>query len=217
MTIMADHIHLPVNRRTLSETENECVSLITGALDGKATIPSITTQHEQPPNGNIIEFLQKAAGALVSTSDTVATALSEVVGQCTLHPNFGGYGLSTEAILTTKQENDVVFLCSAYLEAVKSEARAQSAPQPLLSRPAGRPGMTMSEKIFAAHDTSRRGWVKAGDVVQVDVDWVMASELSHAVSPLGPISLAAGAKYSCFESVDRTIVRDFGKARHLPQ
>jgi homoaconitase/3-isopropylmalate dehydratase large subunit len=41
--------------------------------------------------------------------------------------------------------------------------------------------MTMAEKIFAMHDVSRRGFVKPGDIIQVDIDWVLASELSWQV------------------------------------
>ena len=38
--------------------------------------------------------------------------------------------------------------------------------------------MTLAEKIFAAHDVARRGEVRPGDVIRLDVDWVIASELS---------------------------------------
>lgn len=38
--------------------------------------------------------------------------------------------------------------------------------------------MTLTEKIFAAHNVSRKGDVKPGDVIRVDIDWVLASELS---------------------------------------
>ena len=42
--------------------------------------------------------------------------------------------------------------------------------------------MTLGEKIFAAHDVERRGVLKPGDMVRVDVDFVIASELSWMVS-----------------------------------
>ena len=42
--------------------------------------------------------------------------------------------------------------------------------------------MTLGEKIFAAHDVERRGVLKPGDMVRVDVDFVIASELSWTVS-----------------------------------
>ncbi|KIW26158.1 uncharacterized protein PV07_09275 [Cladophialophora immunda] len=45
-------------------------------------------------------------------------------------------------------------------------------------RPPGRKPMTMAEKILATHDTERRGEVQLGDTLRIDVDWVIASELS---------------------------------------
>ena len=41
--------------------------------------------------------------------------------------------------------------------------------------------MTLSEKIFAVHDIQRRGCVAPGELICVDVDWVIASEASWAV------------------------------------
>jgi len=76
----------------------------------------------------------------------------------------------------------VLFLVSAWLESLNSEDRAKNPPKMLSSRPEGRRGMTLSEKIFAAHDIERRGELKPGDMVRVDVDWIMASELSWGVS-----------------------------------
>jgi hypothetical protein len=84
--------------------------------------------------------------------------------------------------LTEREADDVVILCEAFIEALKSEKRAQRDCKPLNHRPKGRPGMTMTEKIFAMHDISRKGFVRPGNVIQVDVDWIMASELSWGVS-----------------------------------
>ncbi|KAJ3565701.1 hypothetical protein NPX13_g7408 [Xylaria arbuscula] len=80
--------------------------------------------------------------------------------------------------LSAEAETQVQFLLSTYLEAVKSAERSRHAPKSLRERPQGRRPMTMAEKVFAAHDVSRKGWVKAGEVIQVDVDWILASELS---------------------------------------
>lgn len=66
------------------------------------------------------------------------------------------------------------------MEALNYEDRRSSPIQPLDYRPDGRRGMTLAEKIFASHDVSRKGEVKVGDVIRLDVDWVMASELSWA-------------------------------------
>jgi hypothetical protein len=80
-----------------------------------------------------------------------------------------------------QQEAEIVFLVSAWLESLNSVDRSKSLSKPLTSRPEGRRGMTLSEKIFAAHDIDQKGFVTPGDVVRVSVDWIMASELSWHV------------------------------------
>src|SRR5256714_10766742 len=48
----------------------------------------------------------------------------------------------------------------------------------MISAPARRP-MTLTQKILAAHARNLpRPWVEAGDVLQVSVDWTLASELA---------------------------------------
>jgi hypothetical protein len=42
--------------------------------------------------------------------------------------------------------------------------------------------MTLSEKIFAMHDLTNKGFVVPGELIRVHVDWVIASEASWAVS-----------------------------------
>lgn len=49
--------------------------------------------------------------------------------------------------------------------------------------------MTLSEKIFAAHDIEQRGELKPGDMIRVDVDWIMASEISWSVSSASTTSI----------------------------
>jgi hypothetical protein len=42
--------------------------------------------------------------------------------------------------------------------------------------------MTLTEKIFAMHDINQnKGYVVPGEMIRVDVDWVINSELSWAV------------------------------------
>jgi hypothetical protein len=41
--------------------------------------------------------------------------------------------------------------------------------------------MNVAEKIFAIHDVDQKGHVKAGDMIRVSIDWVMASEASWSV------------------------------------
>ena len=99
-----------------------------------------------------------------------------------LPTDFGGLGYTPETNIQAQEESEVLFLASAWLESLNSADRSKIPIEPLSSRPAGRRGMTLSEKIFAAHDIDRKGQVKPGDIVRVDVDWIIASELSWSVS-----------------------------------
>ncbi|KAF7179654.1 hypothetical protein CNMCM7691_008703 [Aspergillus felis] len=109
-----------------------------------------------------------------------SSALADVLRVCTQPRDLGGLGLEDASDLTEQQESEVLFLASAWLEALNSEDRSRSMLAPLPSRPPGRRGMTLSEKIFASHDLAHRGWVAPGDLIRVDVDWVIASEASWA-------------------------------------
>lgn len=93
----------------------------------------------------------------------------------------GGLGLTKTDSLAPEQEAEIIFLVSAWLESLNSTDRAKTPPKPRAARPPGRRGMTLSEKIFALHDISRKGWVAPSEVVRVDADWVIASEASWAV------------------------------------
>ncbi|KKK20509.1 aconitase family protein [Aspergillus rambellii] len=109
-----------------------------------------------------------------------ANALSDVLEICHRPGELGGLGVTESVKCTAKQESELIFLVSSWLESLNSADRAKSPPTPLLARPLGRRGMTLSEKIFALHDTERRGWVIPGELIRVDVDWVIASEASWA-------------------------------------
>ena len=89
--------------------------------------------------------------------------------------------MDTNTTLTQKDASEVLFLVSAWMEALNPVDRSKSSMASLPSRPSGRRGMTLSERIFAAHDCAGRGEVKPGDLIVVDVDWVMASEISWHV------------------------------------
>ncbi|KAE8311765.1 hypothetical protein BDV41DRAFT_565520 [Aspergillus transmontanensis] len=71
-------------------------------------------------------------------------------------------------------------LVSTWWEALNSADRAKAFPAPLRTRPEGRRGMTLSEKIFSLHVIDQRGSVGPGELIRVDVDWVIASEASWA-------------------------------------
>jgi homoaconitase/3-isopropylmalate dehydratase large subunit len=107
-----------------------------------------------------------------------ADAFQEVYQHCTTEKDFGGLGFTTDHQFNDSEVTEVLFFVSAYLDALNYQDRNSSPGVALNQRPAGRRGMTLAEKIFAAHDVSRKGEVKPGDVIRLDVDWVLASELS---------------------------------------
>lgn len=109
-----------------------------------------------------------------------ADALTDVLINCAQLPELGGLGLTEHTDLTEEQDSEILFLVSAWWEALNSADRAKAFPTPLRTRPEGRRGMTLSEKIFSLHDIDQRGSVAPGDLIRVDVDWVIASEASWA-------------------------------------
>ncbi|KAB8269260.1 hypothetical protein BDV30DRAFT_229958 [Aspergillus minisclerotigenes] len=109
-----------------------------------------------------------------------ADALTDVLINSAQLPELGGLGLTDHTDLTEEQDSEVLFLVSAWWEALNSADRAKAFPAPLRTRPEGRRGMTLSEKIFSLHDIDQRGSVAPGDLIRVDVDWVIASEASWA-------------------------------------
>jgi hypothetical protein len=177
-----------LNTSPLSPSQDKALALITashGLHFRTDKSEDEIGQTSSPVPMNLLRFLLNLSGILADNNEpNIALAISEATHQATLSPDFGGYGLGDEAdvALTASDEAKVLFLLSAYLEAMNCAERAKHAPEPLTQRPAGRRGMTMTEKILAMHDVQHKGWVKPGEVVQVDVDWVIASELSWAVS-----------------------------------
>lgn len=113
-----------------------------------------------------------------------AETLQDVLALSTCSPEFGGLGLSPELDVQTPsaQISEILLLVSAWLEALNSVDRySKSDSNYLTTRPPGRRGMTLSEKIFAAHDITGKGSVKPGDVIIVDVDWIISSEAGWGV------------------------------------
>jgi hypothetical protein len=81
-----------------------------------------------------------------------------------------------------EQQAEIIFVASAWLEALSSADRTRSLPDPILQRPAGRRGMTPSAKIFAMRDIKGKGFVVPSDIIRVHVDWVIPPEASWDVS-----------------------------------
>ncbi|KAF2104217.1 aconitase iron-sulfur domain-containing protein [Rhizodiscina lignyota] len=131
------------------------------------------------PHPNFLEVLREVSDSLLRNGHTrEAEALRDVSVHCTTSPDFGGLGFTPSHEFSKADEAEITFLVSAYLEALNYQDRHDSPIEPLYQRPAGRRGMTLAEKIFAAHDVERRGEVQPGDVIRLDVDWIIASELS---------------------------------------
>lgn len=113
-----------------------------------------------------------------------SNTLEDVLEICRQPIELGGLGITESSILTREQESEIIFLASAWLEALNSADRAQLLQKPLNHRPNGRRGMTLSEKIFAMHDIKQKGFVAPGELIRIHVDWVIASEASWAVRSL---------------------------------
>lgn len=186
-------VGIPHQGRGLTVAEQDCLSALSAAKP--VSFKSEVSQEGKGSNvdSNLIGFLERIEPSIASHHDLdeLCVALRSVIQSCLLPSDFGGMDLTPSVPLSAEIEAQVLFLLSTYLEAIKSAERSRHAPKPLKARPKGRKSMTMAEKIFAAHDVSRKGWVEAGEVVQVDVDWILASELSWAVGniPSTPGSL----------------------------
>ena len=159
-------------------------ALTLGSSDSIASVPDVLSLY--------IEALRQTGKV------AEAEALTQVREKVIDSPNFGGLGLSngstTEA--TPEQVSESLFLVEAWLDSVTSAERAKGFLSYLPSAAPGTKPMTLSEKIFAQHvigDKPAQGLV-AGDVVRVGVDWILASELSWAVSiissPVHPLTQA---------------------------
>jgi homoaconitase/3-isopropylmalate dehydratase large subunit len=133
-----------------------------------------------PENDNLLLAVRDLGRALQNGHAREADALKDAFDKSTTPTDFGGLGLPTDRALKDNEASEVLFFVSAYLDALNYQDRKASPVQSLTTRPSERRGMTVAEKIFAAHDVSGKGEVKPGDVIRLDVDWVMASELSWA-------------------------------------
>ncbi|GLA95038.1 hypothetical protein AtubIFM57143_002033 [Aspergillus tubingensis] len=152
----------------------------------------------EPRSSSLLQVLQQTRNVILSETDRnllkqlvrvvdalraqdyprEANALSDVLAISQQPTEIGGLGLSAADSLTPEQEAEITFLVTAWLEALNSADRARAPPVPLTVRPPGRRGMTLSEKIFALHNIDQKGSVAPGELIRVDVDWVIASEAS---------------------------------------
>ncbi|KAG0246286.1 Isocitrate/isopropylmalate dehydrogenase-domain-containing protein [Mortierella sp. GBAus27b] len=144
--------------------------------------PDIAGQGIANPIGTILSAAMLLRYSLDMEAEAVA--VEDAVRKVLDDTEVAGYAFRTRDLggdKTTKQMGDKV------LEALEKELiglnSAENAPivRPLaLNRPAGRRGLTISEKIIAhnAIGLTEPGNVKPGDMVCVSVDWTLASELT---------------------------------------
>ncbi|RWA08597.1 hypothetical protein EKO27_g6512 [Xylaria grammica] len=175
-------IQIPRQAGSLTAAEQDCLSTLKAARSVAFEFEASENEERQNPDANLIDFMKLIESSIASHDDLgeLRVVVRSTIQSCLLPSDFGGMELNTTTHLSAETEAQVLFLLSTYLEAVKSAERSHHAPKPLSERPQGRRPMTMAEKVFAAHEISRKGWVKAGEVIQVDVDWILASELSWA-------------------------------------
>ncbi|KAJ9194052.1 hypothetical protein DTO164E3_4742 [Paecilomyces variotii] len=141
-------------------------------------LQTLQQKQELANTAGYLKQLSVLANILKQDHPRECSALSDVIAICSQPPELGGLGLTKSVTTNGDQESEILFLVSAWLEALNSADRAKSPPVPLSLRPPGRRGMTLSEKIFAFHDIDRKGSVAPGELIRVDVDWVIASEAS---------------------------------------
>lgn len=169
-----------------SPVEQELQTVIQLLKDVRNLDVSVHVQCSQvaiPGGENLLKQLGSLSTILRNSDYPVeAGALLDVYDLATTSTDFGGLGLAEDVEFISEQDvAEIIFLVSAQLEALNSAERAKAPLKPLSTRPAGRRGMTLGEKILAAHDIDRKGEAKPGDIIRVDVDWIMASELSWRV------------------------------------
>jgi hypothetical protein len=113
-----------------------------------------------------------------------ADAIQQVLEKATDSPNYGGLGLADRSSIEKHNYEEILFILEARLESLNSGDRVQRPATPIESRASETRPMTLAEKIFAQHTVGgcgKRG-LQAGDVIRANVDWILASELSWAVS-----------------------------------
>ncbi|KAK5636608.1 hypothetical protein RRF57_012320 [Xylaria bambusicola] len=173
-------VRIPRQAASLTITERDCLSILHAAKPIKFNFEALDGEEFNNPDTNLIGFLNFIESCIAPHGELreLYAAVRSAIQSCLLPSDFGGMELTTSMVLSTEIEAQILFLLSTYVEAVKSAERSRHAPKSLGERPQGRRPMTMSEKVFATHDASQKGWVKPGEVIQVDVDWILASELS---------------------------------------
>lgn len=130
---------------------------------------------------NPLSALQAITSTLSRVGESkLSNALDHVLYLCTEDRELGGQGLSPTHPFTDADREKVRSLADSWLYASTYDTQI---PGTNLKATKNRKPMTLSEKIFMHHvlPGSRTIELKAGDVVPVSVDWVLASEVSWKV------------------------------------
>ena len=177
-------VQIPRQATSLTTAERDCLSALNTFKPIEFNFEASEGVELGGADSNLVGFLRLIESCIIRHDELreLCVAVRSTIQSCLLPSDFGGMELITSMALSAEAEAQILFLLSTYLEAAKSAERSRHAPKSLRERPQRRRPMTMAEKVFAAHDVSRKGWVKAGEVIQVDVDWILASELSWGVS-----------------------------------
>ncbi|KAK8081097.1 hypothetical protein PG997_008915 [Apiospora hydei] len=125
-----------------------------------------------------LKAIKAASASIRDAHPRESEALQQVLAIAENAPNHGGLGLDEDTPVSDTDRNELIFLISAWLEALNSADRSRPALEPSATKPADRRPMNVTEKIFALHDVETKGWVKPGQMIRVRVDWIMASEFS---------------------------------------
>ena len=128
------------------------------------------------------------SGILESISSTLrsalrhpeAAAIDQVIEKVLDKTSFGGLGLSEDAAVQDVDVAAILDLTEAWLESLNAQDKAQNMHSTIDVRSEKTRPMNLAQKIFAYHTIGGcpiEG-LATGDVIRVDVDWILASELS---------------------------------------
>ncbi|OMH78463.1 putative aconitate hydratase [Zancudomyces culisetae] len=163
-----------------------------GIIDGKSPIfgmyepihgsaPDIAGNGVANPIGSILSAAMLLRYSLGREAE--ANAIEQAVRKVLDDDELNGYGMRTRDLggecTTTQMGDAVVRALGPMLNGLNAED-LEIPREILLNRPAGRRGLTISEKIILhnAIGLEEPGNIKPGDMVCVKVDWTLASELT---------------------------------------
>jgi hypothetical protein len=136
-------------------------------------------------SSSIKEVLSTLSSALESMSRKRESEIFEyVLAKCNDAKTFGGLGLSKDSVSEESDRSDALFLIESWLNALNSQDRVKDGPPPVAMKSKTVKPMTLAQKILSHHtvDGCPVEGVRAGDVIRVALDWVIASELTWTVS-----------------------------------